>query len=71
MNFSDITPAGAYVNAIKVANERDRQEATRCLPIVPTGARPGLRRTMRQVLARVMKTVVGRRVPAGLRFRKA
>lgn len=29
MSIFDITPAGAYVNAIQAANERDRLEAAR------------------------------------------
>lgn len=58
MIFSDITPAGAYVNAIRAANERDCQERSRHARVAAEAA-PRPRPTPSQAVARFVKGAAG------------
>jgi len=75
MTLFDITPAGAYVNAIRAANERDRQEAVRRPAIEPAAARPSLRlalaKALRQTLAHATKSTTGLVAAADIASRTA
>jgi len=74
MSIFDITPAGAYVDAIRAANERDRLEAAR-YPVAqhPTEPRRPLAaaKALPQAFLGVAKAITSLRPAAGLRSRTA
>jgi len=74
MSIFDITPAGAYVNAIQAANEKDRLEAAR-YPVAqhPTERRRPLAaaKALSQAFLRVAKAIASLRPAADLRSRTA
>lgn len=74
MSIFDITPAGAYVNAIQAANEKDRLEAARH-PAVQGAAEPNrllsVAKALPQAVFRLAKAIASLRPAAGLRSRTA
>jgi len=74
MSIFDITPVGAYVNAIQAANERDRLEAAASSTTHrPTEPRRPLAaaKALPHALSGIMKALQGLRPAAGLRSRTA
>lgn len=70
MIFSDITPAGAYVNAIRAADERDRQERSRPARVAAEAA-PRPRLALSQAVTRIVKSAAGLRDVVSFRSRTA
>jgi hypothetical protein len=73
MSIFDITPAGAYVNAIQTASEKDRQEAARRPSATPRSPKRSLRlsvaETVRQAFDQGTKTTASLISVANLRSR--
>jgi|GEM_PF-3028449 len=74
MSIFDITPAGAYVNAIQAANEKDRLEAGRH-PSAQGAVEPSrflsAAKALPQAFLRVAKAITSLRPAADLRSRTA
>jgi hypothetical protein len=58
-NFSDITPAGAYINATKIARESDRQNAKHHFE---TNERRNLLRSLWALVQRITTAITEKRL---------
>jgi hypothetical protein len=65
MSLFDVTPAGAFLNAVQVAKEKDRKAAARLASGATSASRPrpllALAKTLRSALTRGAKATAGLR----------
>ena len=63
-NISDITPAGAYANAVTAATDSDRRNPDRC---VATGESTKVEKFVNGLIRRIAGAIVEKRPAAGQR----